>query len=388
MAGSDFAQYRIRYAFDHASTMTWEAICNGHLSSAEQAMKLIVLFDLFTTVHGGGSEAFKLQWENLTDDPGVFNDVVTGSGDIRPHASAGVITNGDPIGNSGSCNSGTIDDGEEVENESPLQTATLTAAQNNDIEIQFAIDLANAIDGKTYRLYCYSTTASARMGGYFNIVMAAGSSFEAEKTFTLDTALQKLDKEADTFTLDTALQNIDLEADTFTIDAVLQKVDLAADTFTLDTRIVKRIYPTFTIDAAIRKTVEPSFTIDTMLLAGSPETTFTIDTALQKVDLAADTFTLDVAIGYPDLDADTFTIDSVLSWLDLETQFTLDSALQKIDLTADTFTLDTQIVNAIYTTFTIDSALQLIDKQITFTLDVQIGVSTVVIAKINGIPLP
>ena len=93
---------------------------------------MIVAATAVSASHTPELQSFKIRWRNFTDSPaGAFTDLITGSGELRAGTSAGSITNTDPVGSGCGCQGASIGDSEECENESPLQTATLSALIKN-----------------------------------------------------------------------------------------------------------------------------------------------------------------------------------------------------------------------------------------------------------------
>ena len=165
MAGSDYVNDGARIGKDGASTITWQAVCDGSVIDWLKADEVIFSANAVSGAHAPDPESFKLQWRNVSDG-GTFADLVTGSGELRAGTSAGCITNTDPVGSQDGCGTGTMSDSEEVENESPLQTASLTGTTDDHIEMQFCVDFINALDEKQYEFQLYSVTASIALGAF------------------------------------------------------------------------------------------------------------------------------------------------------------------------------------------------------------------------------
>ena len=163
MAGSDYDIDGGRIGIDGASSIGWVAACNTSSIAWNKANQAIIAANALSDSHTPASESFKLQWRNKSDS-GTFADLVTGSGELRAGTSAGCITNGDAVASQDGCGTGTMSNSEEVENETPLQTASIAGTQNNHIETQWCVDFNNALDGKEYEFQLYSVTESASSG--------------------------------------------------------------------------------------------------------------------------------------------------------------------------------------------------------------------------------
>lgn len=175
MSGSDYVLSDERIGLDGASSITWQAICGTSVIDWVKTNIAIIAAFCTSSSHTPASEAFKLQWRNLTD-AGSFVDLTT-SGELQRGVSAGAITNGDAVGGGAGCES-VIDDSEEVENESPLLTASLTGTQNDHIETQWAVDFSNALALKEYEFRLWSDTEGASTGTLTATITVASAIIE------------------------------------------------------------------------------------------------------------------------------------------------------------------------------------------------------------------
>jgi len=174
MAGSSFDADGVRWAYDSTDPISWAAVCNSHMTGIDENDKLIAAFTKIVTAHGGDTGDFKLQWENSSVLPGTWLDVISASGLIRPHASAGALENGVPVGlDTSNCKTNNLDDSEQVEDESPMETGSLTCTQNDSIEAQYCIQMVSAVLGNQYALRMWDNAASGPAGGTLNITMAS-----------------------------------------------------------------------------------------------------------------------------------------------------------------------------------------------------------------------
>lgn len=175
MAGSDYISSNIRFGLDGASSITWQAACDVSISDWALEDLLIVAAFGQAGAHASDPESFQLRWRNKTDNPtGSFATLVTGSGELRAGASAGAITNTDPIGASAGCQTTTAD--EEIENESPLQSGTIDTGNAEYFETQWCIDFSNALNNKEYEFELYSVTAGASIGNLtYTVTTIAGA---------------------------------------------------------------------------------------------------------------------------------------------------------------------------------------------------------------------
>jgi hypothetical protein len=160
VAGSSYDYNNARIGIDGAVSISWQAVCGTSVIDWDKSDKAIIAVFVTDDSHNPPLEAFKLRWKNLTDG-GSFADLTT-SGELQRGASAGCISNGDPVGSSAGCQ--TADADEEVENESPLLSGSLECNQNGYIETQWCVDFSSALDGKEYQFEIYSNTESAAIG--------------------------------------------------------------------------------------------------------------------------------------------------------------------------------------------------------------------------------
>lgn len=152
-----------RIGQDGASSISWQASCEVDVSGWVKTNKIIIAGVLTTGEHAPSAGSFQLRWRNVTD-AGSFAILVSGSGELRAGTSAGCITNTDPVGAFSGCAGATPTDDEEVENESPLQTASLQCVRDEFIETQWCVDFSNALDGKEYEFELYNATATESCG--------------------------------------------------------------------------------------------------------------------------------------------------------------------------------------------------------------------------------
>ena len=170
---SDYDVRNFRIGKDGASSIAWQAACDTNVTDYIKADQAIISVFIGSSSHTPATEQFKLQWKDTTDT-GSFADV-TSSGEIIRGISAGAISNTDPVGGTAGCAS-PVNDSEEVENESPLQTGDINAVVKNEFaELQFCIDLSNADDGHIYDFQLYSVTESSAMEACGQITILAGA---------------------------------------------------------------------------------------------------------------------------------------------------------------------------------------------------------------------
>lgn len=161
----EYATNGTRIGVDGAGSITWNVACDVGEIDWDKADQAIISVDCQSGTHTPPSASLQLRWRNLTDSPGgAFNTLVTGSGELRAGTSAGAISNTDAVGDPQNCPSDVIDASEEVENESPLQSASLSASQNDQIETQYCVDMSNALDGKEYQFELYNATETESCG--------------------------------------------------------------------------------------------------------------------------------------------------------------------------------------------------------------------------------
>ena len=146
MGGTEYAVDGSRIGLDQAGAIAWQEACDTVVTGWDIADQAIVAITAQCGAHTPPGESFKIRWRNKTDSPaGAFADLVTGSGEIRVGASAGCITDTDPVGAECGCEAVQITDSEECETASPAQTGTLTvAAKLDSVEVQVCVDFTNA----------------------------------------------------------------------------------------------------------------------------------------------------------------------------------------------------------------------------------------------------
>ena len=163
--GPEYATNGTRIGEDGVSSITWNVACDVSETGWVKSVQAIISVDCQSGSHTPPSASLQLRWKNFTDNPGgSFATLVTGSGELRGGASAGAISNTDPIGDVQNCPSDVVDASEEVENESPLQSASLSASQEDQIETQWCVDMSNALDGKEYQFELYNATEPESCG--------------------------------------------------------------------------------------------------------------------------------------------------------------------------------------------------------------------------------
>ena len=291
-----------RWADDVAGSIVWGAVCgsnNPDGASAETSARYIISTNLTVTAHGGDTGAFTLQYENNTDNPGTWADVATGE-EILPHTSLGAITNGDPVGDSNGC--ATNVDSEEVEDESPLTSGSLTVGQNEFCELQYCISMASSLAGKVYNLRCWDETAGAVVAGSVMQITTAAGATDEDTTFNMDGYIAKnfdtnfnmdgyVAKNFETnFNMDGYIAksfdtNLNMDGyvakdfeTTFTMDAQIDP-STGADvntTFNMDGYIAKNFDTNFNLDGYIAKNFDNNFNMDGYI-AKDMDTTFTMD---------------------------------------------------------------------------------------------------------------
>lgn len=163
---TDYTLDGSRIGIDGASSISWQGVCEALIADWDKSDQAIVAATAASGSHTPASESFQIRWRNKTDYPaGAFAALITGSGELRAGTSAGCITNTDPVGANCGCHDVALGDTEETENESPLQTASLSAGTKDySIEVQACVDFSNALDGKEYEFELYSITGTASVG--------------------------------------------------------------------------------------------------------------------------------------------------------------------------------------------------------------------------------
>jgi len=163
MAGSDYTVSSSRVGKDGVSSISWQAACDIDVVDYDKTNRAIISAICTSSAHAPGAESFKLRWRNKTDG-GSFADLTTSEGELRQGTSLGCITNTDPVGDTSGCAGGTVDASEEVEDESPLQTVSLSCGKDNFIETQWCVYFAIALDDKEYEFELYSAIKGVSCG--------------------------------------------------------------------------------------------------------------------------------------------------------------------------------------------------------------------------------
>lgn len=188
MGGSDYVQAGNRIGKDGISSITWQSSCGIDVVDYTKADQAIIAAILTSSAHTPPLTSFQLRWRNFTDNPSGSFIAFTTSGELQRGVSAGCISNTDPVADPSAC-AGTVDASEEVENESPLQSASLSCAKNNYIELQFCVDFSNALDGKEYEFELYDMTEGASCG-----TLAATITVYSEPPAEADEIISKLNE--------------------------------------------------------------------------------------------------------------------------------------------------------------------------------------------------
>ena len=152
MGAPEYITNGTRIGVDGAAVITWNEACDVSVVNWLETNQAIISVDCVSSSHTPPSDSFKLRWRV---QGGAFADL-TGAGALRAGTSAGCISNTDPVGDPQNCPADTIDASEEVENESPLQSASLQATQNDQIETQWCVDMSNAVYTKVYEFELFN----------------------------------------------------------------------------------------------------------------------------------------------------------------------------------------------------------------------------------------
>lgn len=149
-----------RIGKDGAGSITWNEACDVSVTGWIETEQAIISVDCVSDSHTPPSDSFQLRWRV---SGGTFA-ALTSSGALRAGTSAGCISNTDPVGDPQNCPSDVIDASEEVENEDPLQSASLAASQNDQIETQWCVDMSNAVYEAVYEFELYNVDDSESCG--------------------------------------------------------------------------------------------------------------------------------------------------------------------------------------------------------------------------------
>ena len=154
MGAPEYVTNGTRIGVDGAGSITWNEACDVSVNGWVKTDQAIISVDCVSDTHTPPSDSFKLRWQI---SGGSFADFTqSGINALGAGQSAGAISNTDPVGDPQNCPADVIDASEEVENESPLQTASLAASQNDQIETQWCVDLSNAAFDAVYEFELFN----------------------------------------------------------------------------------------------------------------------------------------------------------------------------------------------------------------------------------------
>jgi hypothetical protein len=184
-AGAFLSQVSYRFENDDGSDVnnnTAAAAIATPLNNIYKGERLTARIQVENT--GGdaaNSKVYKLQFENQTDNPGVWTDVGAAAAISFESGLAG--SNGAIISSSkAAINSRVWMNG--TWHEDTGQTAAFTLVNGYYTEFAFMIHTANALSGKTYRLRLYNSSDSAPLGSYSSyptLSIAAAESIKYSK---------------------------------------------------------------------------------------------------------------------------------------------------------------------------------------------------------------
>lgn len=160
----EWATNGTRIGVDGAGSITWNVVCDVSETGWVKTNQPIISVDCQSGSHTPPTGSFQLRWRNFTDSPGGAFAPLSVVGELQRGISAGCISNTDPVGDVQNCPSDVVDASEECENETPLQSASLSASQNDQVEIQYCIDFSNALDGKEYQFELYNMSETESCG--------------------------------------------------------------------------------------------------------------------------------------------------------------------------------------------------------------------------------
>ena len=150
-----------RIGVDGAGAVSWSAVCDTPVAGWNEGNQLIISISATSSSHTPGTESFQIRWRV---SGGSFA-AITDAGALRNGLSAGYLSNVDPVGSGAGCQGAAIGGSEETENESPQQTAGLSAGTKNDsVEVQACIDMSNAVYSAVYEFELYSITETETCG--------------------------------------------------------------------------------------------------------------------------------------------------------------------------------------------------------------------------------
>jgi len=155
MAGSNFSTPTTNNSRIADASRTWQAACDGPVTGWNKQDEFVAALIAECGAHSGATETFKVQWSK---DDSTWNDLET-SGELIQGDATVLVNCTSPVGASSGCQ--TLEDSHEIEN---YDRASLTTTGKTFIEIQVAIDPANALDAQIYYFRLYSVTAEAALG--------------------------------------------------------------------------------------------------------------------------------------------------------------------------------------------------------------------------------
>jgi hypothetical protein len=286
---SDYAVDGSRIGEDGASSVSWSAVCDTDVTNWSKSTKAVVAISASSGSHTPATESFKIQWRNLTDG-GSFADI-TNSGELRNGTSAGALSNGTSVTTPAGCGTGSLQDSEECENETPHLTGGLAqSSKDNHIEVQSCIDFTYALAGKEYEFRLWSDTDGSSAG-----TASATITVTAPVTYNIDRTIDIRVKKS--FYVDN------------TIDIAVKRLGLYVDK-TIDIRIKKSFYVDNTINIRVKKVQNIDKTID--ITVQTAVTTYQIDKTVDITIKSTENVdkTLDVTVKNPNDDPTSWFISS------------------------------------------------------------------------------
>lgn len=177
MGGSDYTTPGTSNSRIADSNRSWQAACDVDVINWTKTNEFIVSLIAVATGHnGGGQITVKVQW--MKDSEAVWYDLAAASGELRQGTGTALTNSTTPIeeANRSGCNGG-LSHGDSHEIEGANSCIIGAIAQNTFIEIQVAVDPANAIDSEKYSFRLYDVTENAALDEVLAEITMAGVTF-------------------------------------------------------------------------------------------------------------------------------------------------------------------------------------------------------------------
>ena len=321
------------------ATSIWQGVCDANIIDWNKNDDFILA--TYAIGGDGGFKVFKLQWKV---SGGSFVDV--GPATTIHYNAITDLVDQDPVGTPAGCLTSTVSE----ENEGNGLTDIITMGASDIVEVQWALDISDAVDDTTYefQLVCTSDVTSEVCS--CSITTTAGD-ITAYKDITLKTTLESALTYKD-ITLKTSLHSLDYKDITLKTSLSAAPI-LGYKDITLKTTLESALtYKDITLktslhsldfkDIALKTTLESALTYKDITLKTSLESALTykdisLKTTLESIPIYKD-ITLKISLhslDYKDIALKT-TLESTLTYKDIAIKTSINSAASFKDITLKT----------------------------------------------------